>query len=284
MSIMDDQLSVPRDLSEEETAKLRKFLRSQLSISTDDDEEDADNLLDYAVDMIESGENVGHVTEELKFMEMPVCDDDAAQKLGECLTKFFNELDLDGGGGSSGGEEKSNKSEVPVSPKPTPFVTQQPVSVAPPKPTPVVTPPPPKATPTPTPVAVVRRSAPSRSSYSATTSSYTSAPTPPTRSMPSRSASVSSPSSNGSQSWMSPKINTAVDASDCKSTANRRQSEMKEAFGGGGQSVKDRMKAFNNNTKVNFDPVHFAVNQNKAEKGENCIFLLLCKNSSFSAG
>ena len=65
MSIMDEQLSVPRDLSEDETIKLREFLRSQLSISTDDDEEDADNLLDYAVDMIESGENVGHVTDEV---------------------------------------------------------------------------------------------------------------------------------------------------------------------------------------------------------------------------
>ena len=40
------------------------------------------------------------------------------------------------------------------------------------------------------------------------------------------------------------------------------------ASGGGGLSVKDRMKAFNNNNKMNFDPVHFAVNQNKAEKGE----------------
>jgi len=39
----------------------------------------------------------------------------------------------------------------------------------------------------------------------------------------------------------------------------------------GGQSIKDRMKAFNNNsgTSVNFDPVHFAVRQNKAEKGTN---------------
>ena len=56
------------------------------------------------------------------------------------------------------------------------------------------------------------------------------------------------------------------------SSSSRRQDEMKDMFGsasgGGGLSVKDRMKAFNNNNKMNFDPVHFAVNQNKAEKGE----------------
>jgi len=116
---MDDQLCAPRDLSEDETAKLRGLLKTQLIISSDDDDVDADDLLDYAVDMIESGENIGHVTDELKFMEMPVCDDEAAQKLGVCLTKFFNELD--GGSSSSGGEEKSNKVEELVPVKTAPY-------------------------------------------------------------------------------------------------------------------------------------------------------------------
>lgn len=66
-----------------------------------------------------------------------------------------------------------------------------------------------------------------------------------------------------------PSNSTPDDPYNSKSGANRRQNEMKDMFGvGGGQSVKDRMKAFNNNTSVNFDPVHFAVRQNKAEKGE----------------
>ena len=65
MSIMDDQLSAPRNLSEDEKAKLRGLLKTQLIISSDDDDVDADDLLDYAVDMIESGENVGHVTDEV---------------------------------------------------------------------------------------------------------------------------------------------------------------------------------------------------------------------------
>ena len=63
------------------------------------------------------------------------------------------------------------------------------------------------------------------------------------------------------------------------SSASRRQDEMKNMFGssassGGGMSVKDRMKAFNNNNTVNFDPVHFAVNQNKSKKGEFCCGIL----------
>ena len=65
VEIMDDQLCAPRDLSEDETAKLRGLLKTQLIISSDDDDVDADDLLDYAVDMIESGENVGHVTDEV---------------------------------------------------------------------------------------------------------------------------------------------------------------------------------------------------------------------------
>lgn len=64
---MDDQLlASPRDLTEDETATLRELLQAQLSIASDDDQEDAENLLDYAVDMIDSGENVGHVTEEVR--------------------------------------------------------------------------------------------------------------------------------------------------------------------------------------------------------------------------
>ncbi len=63
---MDEQLTAPRELSPDETSALRDLLKNQLSISSDDDHEDADNLLDYAIDMIDSGDNVGHVTEEVR--------------------------------------------------------------------------------------------------------------------------------------------------------------------------------------------------------------------------
>lgn len=62
---MNNQLSAPRDLTEDESAQLRQLLKATLIISSDDDEEDAENLLDYAIDMIDSGENVGHVAEEV---------------------------------------------------------------------------------------------------------------------------------------------------------------------------------------------------------------------------
>jgi len=221
---MDEQLCAPRDLSEDETANLRDLLTSQLVISCDDEKEDAENLLDYAVDMIDSGENIGHVTEELKFMEMPVCDEDAAKKLGACLTKFFRGLDNGAGSSSSflsGGEEKSDK--IVQKPTPTPAPMR-------------------KTAPTPTPAP---------------------RPTPPNKpSRPSYSSSNSNSSSN--TSWMS---KNPVQG-DAKSSSSRRQDEMKGMFSssGGGSSVKDRMKAFNNKSTVNFDPVHFAVNQNKAEK------------------
>ena len=64
---MDADLIAPRDLTEDEMDKLRGHLKSQLVISGDDDDEDAENLLDYAVDMIESGESIGHVAEEVSL-------------------------------------------------------------------------------------------------------------------------------------------------------------------------------------------------------------------------
>ena len=56
------------------------------------DKADAENLLDFTLDMVDSGETIGHITEELKFMEMSVCDEDTAHKLGVCLTKYFLSL------------------------------------------------------------------------------------------------------------------------------------------------------------------------------------------------
>mmetsp|Transcript_10526 Transcript_10526/g.18485 ORF Transcript_10526/g.18485 Transcript_10526/m.18485 type:complete len:277 (-) Transcript_10526:445-1275(-) len=266
---MDGSLIAPRDLSEDEIANIRDLLKSMLVISNDDDEEDAENLLDYAVDMIESGENIDHVTEELKFMEMPVCDEDAAQMLGECLTTFF--LDLDGGtegGGASSveGEEKSSKAEeeeaaaaaaaaaAPVTPEPE----QEPEPE--PEPEPVRAAPAPAPKPKPTSFRTVSTSKPSYTprSYSGSSSHASS------------SASSSGGGGNSSTSWMkSGNSGPGADPYNCKSSADRRSQEMKDMFGSGGggpTSVKDRMKAFNNNTKVNFDPVHFAVNQNKREK------------------
>ena len=144
-------------------------------------------------------------------MEMAVCDEAAAQKLGGCLTKYF--LDLDGG---SAGEEKSSKAE-PVK------------AASAPKPR---------------------------------------APSPKVERFPSRQTSSASSGSRSSGSWMN---STPVASGDARSQSNRRQDEMSSMFPnrkGGGNSIKDRMAMFNNNNTMNFDPVHFAMKQNKQKQGE----------------
>ena len=67
--MLDKSLCSPRDLSESESTQLRELLREQLDINPfkDQDHEDAEVLLDYAFDMIESGDSVGKVTEEVSI-------------------------------------------------------------------------------------------------------------------------------------------------------------------------------------------------------------------------
>ena len=57
----------PRELSDTELSLLRDALKDQLNIHpfNDTDHDDAEILLDYAMDMIEGYENVGHVMEEV---------------------------------------------------------------------------------------------------------------------------------------------------------------------------------------------------------------------------
>ena len=92
VDMKDDKLKAHRDLTMEELATLHELLEEELNIVSDDDYEDAENLLDYALDMVDSGEIIGHITEELQYMGMSVCDEDAAHKLGVCLTKYFLSL------------------------------------------------------------------------------------------------------------------------------------------------------------------------------------------------
>ena len=66
---VNTQLTLPRPLSTDETDTLRDLLTQQLNISGGDDLDDAENLLDYAIDMIDSGEAVGHVTDEVSFIK-----------------------------------------------------------------------------------------------------------------------------------------------------------------------------------------------------------------------
>ncbi|EED95268.1 predicted protein [Thalassiosira pseudonana CCMP1335] len=110
---MDTNLTAPHKLTDEESATLRSNLKSQLNINNDGQaEEDAADLLDYAFAMIANGKNVGYVVDELKSMEMEVCDAAAAQRLGCALSKYLRELS---GGSSSASDAPPVKSDTKIS-------------------------------------------------------------------------------------------------------------------------------------------------------------------------
>ena len=58
----------PRELTEDELANMRTMLKALLKIPNDSYQDDASDLLDYALDMIEEGKSVGHVCEEVSFL------------------------------------------------------------------------------------------------------------------------------------------------------------------------------------------------------------------------
>ena len=64
---MDKSLKAPRALTSDEVSSLRSLLESTLKINSESDKEDAENLLDYAFDMIETEEAVGHIAEEVRL-------------------------------------------------------------------------------------------------------------------------------------------------------------------------------------------------------------------------
>lgn len=112
---MDDDISAPRKLTSTETTKLRSLLKSKLNLHSSSNtttdkqqaEEDASDLLDYTFAMIANGKNVRYVVDELKSMEMDVCDGKSADMLGRTLGKYLK--DLNGGSGSGGGVGGDNK-------------------------------------------------------------------------------------------------------------------------------------------------------------------------------
>jgi dTDP-D-glucose 4,6-dehydratase len=67
---MDKSLKAPRALTSDEVSSLRSLLESTLKINSETDKEDAENLLDYAFDMIETEEAVGHIAEEVRFFSL----------------------------------------------------------------------------------------------------------------------------------------------------------------------------------------------------------------------
>ena len=62
------QITTPRPLTTTDTYQLRYMFKEQLQItnnSTDDDKQDADDIIDFAFDMVEDGKTVGNIIEEV---------------------------------------------------------------------------------------------------------------------------------------------------------------------------------------------------------------------------
>ena len=91
-----DDISAPRPLTSDETDELKVTLKSHLrqhnSPCAFQAEADADDLLNYALDMIEDGNTIQHVCEELEFMEMSICDVEVLEKIKMELCTYMNEL------------------------------------------------------------------------------------------------------------------------------------------------------------------------------------------------
>ncbi|KAL9184887.1 hypothetical protein ACHAXT_002664, partial [Thalassiosira profunda] len=97
----DNELVAPRPLSERDLAALRALVAGQLNVAgspaSQEEEEDARDLIDYAVDMVKRGKNVGSAVEELEFMQYDICDAAVAQNIGKCLAAFFKEMKTERG-------------------------------------------------------------------------------------------------------------------------------------------------------------------------------------------
>lgn len=82
-----------RKLNETELTSLRDLLKKEASTTEGSDDEDINDLLDYAFAMVGNGKAVGYVVDELISMEMDGCDADAAKRMGVLLATFLRDID-----------------------------------------------------------------------------------------------------------------------------------------------------------------------------------------------
>jgi len=57
--------TAPRELSQDEISSLHVLLKSKMNISNDSHEQDADDLIEYAIEMVGDGKTVGYITDEV---------------------------------------------------------------------------------------------------------------------------------------------------------------------------------------------------------------------------
>jgi len=114
----DDDLAASRKLSDDENTALRALLHKELSVSNagyGSTEEDVADLLDYTFAMIGNGKTVAYVVDELVSMEMEICDESAAERLGSKLGSFLKSLPSEPGAAAASEEANEPQQELPSS-------------------------------------------------------------------------------------------------------------------------------------------------------------------------
>jgi len=69
-------ITTPRPLTSTDKYQLRYMFKEQLQItnnSTDDDKQDADDIIDFAFDMVDDGKTVGNIIEEVSSCMIDMC-------------------------------------------------------------------------------------------------------------------------------------------------------------------------------------------------------------------
>ncbi|KAL9187515.1 hypothetical protein ACHAXT_001618 [Thalassiosira profunda] len=109
----EESVQAHKPLSEEETESLTSLLRSHLKLNNVacalDAEADAEDLLNYTVDLINEGEPLDTIAENLADMELEICDVGALENIRDALEDFLVQRN---GGKKNWKEERAAREEA----------------------------------------------------------------------------------------------------------------------------------------------------------------------------
>ena len=98
--MVDDTISASRPLTDTECTELKSLLKSHLKLHNSScafqAEADADDLLTYALDMVEDGNTIRYVCDEIKFMELEICNDQVIANIKQELGLYLLGLNKKG--------------------------------------------------------------------------------------------------------------------------------------------------------------------------------------------
>jgi hypothetical protein len=63
----------PHKLTEDDASELRRLMKGELNIVDEDEDDDADTFLEYALDLIDRGETAKQVMEEVRILKVGCC-------------------------------------------------------------------------------------------------------------------------------------------------------------------------------------------------------------------